>query len=66
MKHKFMNYSNRNFNNILNKSPIIKETFDTSFIDKDWFHEKWVDRFHFERDWYKKNWVHRHKFSQKR
>jgi phosphoglycolate phosphatase-like HAD superfamily hydrolase len=42
------------------------ETVDSLFINREWFHERWVDRFHFERDWYKKDWIVRHRFSKNR
>jgi len=65
MRNKFSNYNSRNFNN----KPLgnifgTRETTAKPFIDKDWFHERWVDRFNFERDWFQKNWIHRNKFGK--
>jgi hypothetical protein len=69
MKNKFMRYNSRNFNETaLNKEMFevsnAGETSAATFIDKDWFHARWVDRYNFERDWFQKNWIYRHKFSK--
>ena len=61
MNNKFVYYNNY-YNNKNYKGKI--KTAEKSFIDKDWFHEKWADQFHFERDWFRKNWLQRCKFTQ--
>ena len=35
-----------------------------NFFDRDWFDNKWSDKYYFDRDWYENKLVHKYKFGR--
>ena len=66
MGNKFKNYNVKY--NIRNSDKMFEQNItkqiEKIFIDKDWFHERWADKFHYERDWFKNDWLVRHKLNK--
>lgn len=60
MKHRLRNYNDRN----CYADNSLKEYCLERAIDKEWYNDRWVDKYYFARDWFKKNWIDKYKINK--